>query len=149
MQNIEITREFGVGLPQINLAEKSVKSSFDYPKGVGKLEFLSLSKERQVKIATGLIKKCRASFKCKVEKPELIGDHTLLIARVLVVHNEKELYLPDLIINLNEVIPCIHYRKSFYKNSEKYVFITGINNRLEIKKQYPTLPDGYYDDIRN
>ncbi len=149
LKNIERTGEFGVGLPQINLAEKLVQSSFDYPKDVSKFEFLSLTEEKPVKINTGLIKECRANFECKVEKSELIGDHTLLIAKVLAVHYEKELYLSDLIINLNKAIPCIHYRKILYKNSEKHVFITGINSRLEIKKQYPTLPDGYYDDIKN
>jgi len=138
-----------VGLPQINLAEKLVQSSFDYPKDVSKFEFLSLTEEKPVKINTGLIQECRANFECKVEKSELIGDHTLLIAKVLAVHYEKELYLSDLIVNLNKAIPCIHYRKSLYRNCEKHVFITGINNRLEIKKQFPTLPDGYYDDIKN
>ena len=147
LKNIERTGEFGVGLPQINLAGKLVQASFDYPKGVGKFDFLSLTEERPVMINTGLIKECRANFECKVEKLELIGDHTLLIAKVLAVHYEKELYLKDFTINLNKAIPCIHYRKSLCKNSEKHVFITGINDRLEIKKQYPKLPDGYYDNI--
>lgn len=142
LKNIERTGEFGVGLPQIDLAEKLVQSSFDYPKDVSKFEFLSFTEERPVKISTGLIKECRANFECEVEKSELIGDHTLLIAKVLAVHYIKELYLPDLIINLNKAIPCIHYKKSLYKNGEKHIFITGINEQIEIKEQYPISPDG-------
>ena len=149
LKNIERTGEFGVGLPQIELAEKLVQSSFNYPKEVSKFDYLSLTEEKSVKINTGLIQECRANFECKVEKSELIGDHTLLVAKVLAVHYEKKLYLKDLIINLNKTTPCIHYRKNFYKNSEKHIFLTGVSEQLEIKKPYPNLPDDYYDNIGN
>ena len=133
-------------LPQIDLAEKLVKSSFGYPKDVSKFELLSFNEEKPVKIDTGLMQECRANFECKVEKSELIGDHNLLIARVLAIHYDKKLYFSDLIIDLDKATPCIHYRKCLFKNGEKHVFNTGISNKLEIKNEYPILPKDYYDE---
>ena len=76
-------------LPQIDLVEKLVKSSFDYPKDVSKFELLSFNEEKPVKIHTRLMQECRVNFECKVEKSELIGDHNLLITRVLAIHYYK------------------------------------------------------------
>ena len=139
LKNIERTGEFGAGLPQIDLADKLMQSSFNYPENISKFDFLSLTEEQPVKISTGLIKECRANFECKVERSELIGDHTLLIAKVLAIHYEEELHRSDLVVDLNKATPCIHYRKSVYKNSEKHIFLNGTNELLEIEKQIPTL----------
>ena len=76
-------------LPQIDLAKKLVKFSFDYPKDVSKFKLLSFNKEKPVKIDTRLMQECGANFECKVEKSELIGDHNLLITRALAIHYDK------------------------------------------------------------
>ncbi len=109
------------------------------PENISKFDFLSLTEEEPVKISTGLVKECRANFECKVERSELIGDHTLLIAKVLAIHYEEEMHRSDLVVDLNKATPCIHYRKSVCKNREKHIFITGTNELLEIEKQVPTL----------
>ena len=137
LKNIERTGEFGVGLPQIDLAEKLTQASFKYPENISKFEYLSFTEEKPIKISTGLIRECRANFECKVEKSELIGDHTLLIAKVLAIHYEEDVYGKDLIVAIDKAFPCIHYRKITCKNSEKHFFITNSKEILEIEQEVP------------
>lgn len=144
--NIERTREFGVNVPQIELINKVVLASFDYPKEESKFEVLNFMPENPVCINTKLIASCKANLECKLKKIELTGDHTLLIADIIAIHYNENYFNKNLILDLTKATPCLHMQKYDLKNGQKHIFLLNFKNTIEIIENYPELPVGYYDE---
>jgi len=144
--NIERTREFGVNIPQIELLNKLVLSSFDYPKEKSKFEVLNFIPENPVCISTKLIASCKANLECRLKRINSTGDHSLLIADIVAIHYDENYFNENLILDLTKATPCLHMQKYDLKNGQKHIFLSGLKSTFEITEHFPELPEGYYDE---
>jgi len=144
--NIERTWEFGVNVPQIELLNKVVLSSFDYPKEESKFEVLNFIPENSVCINTKLIASCKANLECKLKKIISPGDHSILIAYIVALHYNEKYFNKNFVINLTKATPCLHMQKYDLNNGQKHIFLSNFKNTIEIIENYPELPVGYYDE---
>lgn len=133
--NIERMREFGLNIPQMELAGKLIRSSYKYPEEAGKFELVGFTQEKPVCIATELIKECTANFECKVERIEHIGDHSLVIADVVVIHYSKHHYSEDMLLDLDKAAPCLHMKRYADNDGEKHIFMVGTET-VEVSVKY-------------
>ncbi|KJS21880.1 MAG: hypothetical protein VR72_08440 [Clostridiaceae bacterium BRH_c20a] len=136
--NIERTWQFGVNVADADMAQMLIKASFNYPQEVSKFEVLKLNLEKPVLIEAGLIQECRVNLECKVQKMELIGDHTLIIADVVVAHFDKQLFNEELELDLEEVQPCLHLKKYIKQKGQRHVFLTGYK-KIVVEEDYPEI----------
>lgn len=133
--NIERTREFGLNVPHMELAGKLIRTSYSYPEKISKFQLVGFIEEKPVSITTELIKECKANLECKVEKIEHIGDHSLIIADVVVIHYSEEYYSEDMSLDLSKVMPCLHLRRCVDNDGEKHLFMVGVST-AEVFEKY-------------
>lgn len=128
---INILREgqFVVNVPGPDLAERLVKASYWYPKGVNKLEFLAFQTAPAQMLDLPILTECRAHIECRLTQAIPTGDHTTLIADVVAASYDPELYGGSLLLNLEKTAPLLHMRLFNVTDGQVHVFLTGTESR--------------------
>jgi flavin reductase (DIM6/NTAB) family NADH-FMN oxidoreductase RutF len=89
---IRFSEEFALNFPNRHLLNHTHYFGAVSGDNVGKLELARLPTFRASKIEAPLIESCLAWIECGLEDTYRIGDHTLFIGRVAVVHAEEEAF---------------------------------------------------------
>ncbi|RKX54558.1 MAG: flavin reductase family protein [Thermotoga sp.] len=82
-RNILETRVFVVNVPGYELIEELWKCAEDIPYGVSEIEKSGLTEERASKVKSPGIKECFAHFECELVSAHLMGDHILIVGKVI------------------------------------------------------------------
>lgn len=144
--NIERNGEFVINVPQIELINKIVLASFDYPDGVSKFDELNFIPEEPVCIKTKLIRECKGNLECRLKNIISPGDHSILIADIVALHYDEKYFNEDLIVDLKRTTPCLHMQKNEFETGQKHIFLSNLLSTIEVIEYFPELPEDYYND---
>lgn len=136
LQNIERTGEFGVNIPDMNLAEKLVECSFSTKFGENKFDRSGFTRMPSVTIKPNCIIECRANLECKVVELIDAGDHTLIIADILHAKYDEAAFSSNLLINTQNFKPVIHLQNFNLEKSQLHVFMSSESTQT-LEVPYP------------
>lgn len=136
LQNIERTGEFGVNIPDMNLAEKLVECSFSTKFGENKFDRSGFTRMPSVTIKPNCIMECRANLECKVVELIDAGDHTLIIADILHAKYDEAAFSRNLLINTQNFKPVIHLQNFNLEKSQLHVFMSSESTQT-LEVPYP------------
>ncbi len=123
--NIERTGEFVINLPDIDIADSLVLSSYKTKFGENKFERSGFTRLPSVKVEPPGIMECEAHLECKVSDTIVTGDHILLIANIIYAQYDEEAFSPSLLINLDKYKPAIHLQNFNLNSSQIHMFMAS------------------------
>lgn len=123
LQNIERTREFVLNVPGLDMAERLVASSYDYPEGQSKFSLMGYCAVSSSKVKPPGIGECRASIECQADQMLPVGDHTLVIAKAVAAHFDEEVFTDDLLLKTDRAFPCLHFKRYKMEGRQVHLFM--------------------------
>jgi len=142
LTNILREGQFIVNIPTPELAERLVRASYWYAKGVNKLEELGFKTGPAQVLDLPILTECRAHIECRLTQAITPGDHTLLIADVVAASYDEGTFGPGMIMNLERVRPLLHLRHVNTVDGQAHVFLVGGQARVA----YAPFPPGGIDE---
>lgn len=106
-KNIEETGEFVVNMPNEAILEKLWITGEKFPYGVNEIEKAGLTQLESLKVAPPRIGECFAHIECKVHSIEQMGDHKLVVGKVVHADVLSEALKDDL-LDAENVKPVLH-----------------------------------------
>jgi flavin reductase (DIM6/NTAB) family NADH-FMN oxidoreductase RutF len=91
--NIRATEEFVVSLVQFSAAEKMRASSMPFPSHVSEISAVGLSTLPSERVAPPRIAESPASFECKFMQEIRLGNFSLILGRIVMLHVRDEAVL--------------------------------------------------------
>lgn len=104
--------EFVVNVPTFEMARKVLFCGRQSGKSHDKFKKASLSPREGKKVNTPIIKECVAHLECNLAKTMEIGDHTLIIGRVVAAYALDSHF--GEVYNMTKFRPCLHLGKNFF-----------------------------------
>ncbi len=140
---INILREgqFVINIPTPELADRLIRASYWYPKGVNKLEELGFKTAPAQVLDLPILTECRAHVECRLTQSLVTGDHTLLVADVVAASYDEGTFGFGMMMNLEKVRPLLHLRHVVTREGQAHVFFTGDQTRIS----YTQFPEGGMD----
>jgi len=136
LENIHRSGEFVINLPDLDMAEVLVKCSYQHLAGVNKFTAYGFThQESQVVNAPG-IGECDSILECIAEQIIETGDHELIIASVKAAAYDPEKFDKDLIRNLQNGSPCIHFGQLKKEEGQEHIFAEKIPGYRKIDVEY-------------
>ncbi len=139
--NILRDGQFIINIPTPELAERVVRASYWYPKGVNKLEELGFTTGPAQVLDLPILTECRAHVECRLKDSLTPGDHTLLIADVVAASYDEGTFGPGMMMDLEKVRPLLHLRHVVGVQGQAHIFFTGDQTRIA----YAPFPVGGMD----
>jgi len=106
-QNLQEVKEFSINVLKAEQRQIALICGSKSGKDVDKFKLANLTVEKAEKIKAPLIKECPISLECKVEEMIEVGDHFLVIGKVV---NEK--------VREKDFKPLMHVTKDKFATSE-------------------------------
>jgi len=106
--NIERTGEFIANLPDMELTEQLVLSSYLVLKGENKFDRSGLTPHPGKEVDVVAIQECRSHVECKVYDIIKTGDHSLVLADVVAAYYDEAAFTKNLMIDLKNYKPMLH-----------------------------------------
>lgn len=91
VKNILKTKDFVVNIPGQKILKELWLCANDFPYGVSEIKKANLTEEKSIKVKSPKIKECFAHFECELFKQMQVGDHLLIVGKVLLVDVKDEL----------------------------------------------------------
>jgi flavin reductase (DIM6/NTAB) family NADH-FMN oxidoreductase RutF len=130
--NIERTGEFVINIPHLGIAEETILASFPREGLPCKFDCSEFTREVSKFVLPVGIKECVASLECKSENIRYIGDHALIIGRIVYARYNPAAY-KDNSWNAKHFRPLIHLGHHYLKNgSQVNEFLNGNETAIEI-----------------
>lgn len=123
LQNIERTGEFVVNLPDANVVEKLVETSYSTKCGENKFQRSGFTGMTAQQVEAPVIGECRAHLECRVLQIIDAGDHDLIMADVVGASYDEDAFRNDLAINLKTYQPVIHLNHYCLEQSQVHLFL--------------------------
>lgn len=141
LENIERTGEFVINIPDMNIAEKLVETSYSTKFGENKFLRSGFTKVDSSCVEPVSIEECRAHLECKVINSIETGDHTLLIADIVCAKYDEEAFVPgSLFIKLDKYKPIVHLTNFNTKQSQVHVLLSPSGTHA-VEVPYPKKPN--------
>lgn len=121
LRNIKETREFVVNVPPEEILNKLWICSKSYPRGANELKEAGLTEVPSEKVLAPLIGECIAWFECLVEHEKELGDHVLIIGRVINAIVKDEIVGEDGDIDLKKARTLMHLGGSKFAVAERKI----------------------------
>lgn len=123
LKNIERTKEFVVNLIDMDIAQRVVEASYEYPEGINKFEELNFKEVESDNIDTPGITEARAHLECKVKNFHKTGDHKMIISDIIASSYNSDYYTGDLLLDLRKANPMFHLEQYEKDDGQVHVFI--------------------------
>ncbi|MFX0068837.1 MAG: flavin reductase family protein [Promethearchaeota archaeon] len=114
---ISETKEFVVNIPTFQLAKKVLGCGKLSGREYDKFKELALETQNAKKVTSPIIKDCIAHIECKLIKSFELGDHTLMIGKVVSAYVVKEYF--EEVYDLSKVRLCLHVGKDYFTTCER------------------------------
>ena len=89
--NMTRKKEFVVNIPTEKMLNKVWLAGGKYDPEVSKIEKAGMKTQKATKVSPPLLSECAANIECYTETAKKIGDHVLIIGRVVAVHADKKM----------------------------------------------------------
>jgi len=92
VKNILKAKDFVVNIPDQEVLKELWVCAKDFPAGVSEIKKAGLTEEKSTKVKSPGIKECFAHFECKLFKKYLVGDHLLIVGKILQAYVRDEYF---------------------------------------------------------
>jgi flavin reductase (DIM6/NTAB) family NADH-FMN oxidoreductase RutF len=106
-RNIQKTGEFVVNIPPMEILEQLWITSEKFPEEVNELEKAGLSTVESENVQPPGIKECIAQLECVLEYDKALGDHQLIIGKVVTV-STNDRSIKEGLLDVEEMRPILH-----------------------------------------
>lgn len=127
LENIQRSGEFVVNLPDMNLIDPLVLSSYDTRLGENKMDRSGFTRLPSCEVAPCGIAECRAHLECRVREITYPGDHAVIAAEIVCARYDEDAFYGDMLINTRTFQPVIHIQNftAKDKSAQYHVFLNG------------------------
>lgn len=128
--NIERDGEFVVNIPDMNIVDKLVETSYATKNNENKFDrsgFTSIPSKQVKPVSIG---ECRAHLECKVSEIIVSGDHNLVVGNVVWAVFDNEAFSSDLLIKLENFEPAFNVKHYKMKDYQAHVFSSHKGTRI-------------------
>ena len=108
------SKEFGVNFLPFKLAKLAAAMGGCSGSEVDKFQRFNIAKEKSVKTAVPILKDAYAAFECQLVDDRDYGDHRFLVGKIVAVHWLKEVFTPEMTLDLDRVNPALYLGREFY-----------------------------------
>ena len=119
-QLITDSQEFGINfLPfeaveMVNLVGSSAGQLMD------KFQRFAIAKERPIKTKVPILRDAYAAYECQlVDDRDFGGDHNLLVGKIVAVHQRRESFTLEGILDLDKISPVLYLGNDLYATTAK------------------------------
>lgn len=92
VKNILKTKDFVINIPAKNILNKMYLCKKSFPYGVSEAEQAGLTEIRSAKVKSHRIKECFAQFECRLYQKVRLGDHLLIVGKVVAAWLDDKLF---------------------------------------------------------
>lgn len=89
-------------------------------KETDKFKKFNIPLENAVKIRSPILKDAYAAYECKVVNKYTLGDHTLFVGEVVMVHYDPDAFQNDGLPNLAKLNPALYLGQNIYLDGSPY-----------------------------
>lgn len=140
--NIERDSEFVINLPDMDLTDELVRSSFDTRLGENKFERSGLTRLPSQIVKPCGIAECRAVLECKVRSIDYPGDHAVILADIVYASYDEEAFGGNMLIDVRKYRPVIHLQNFNVKEAASQVHLFLKADAAEaVQVPFPTKDD--------
>ena len=118
-QLIAESKEFGVNFLPFEAAELAASVGGSKGEEVNKFRQFNIAKDKSARTAVPILKDAYAAFECKLVDDRDYGDHKLLVGEIVAVHQLKEVFTPEEILDLDKVSPMLYLGHELYVTTSK------------------------------
>jgi len=83
VKNIFKTKDFVINIPAKKILNKMYQCKKSFPYGVSEAEQAGLTEIKSTKVKSRRIKECFAQFECRLHQKVRVGDHLLIVGKVV------------------------------------------------------------------
>jgi flavin reductase (DIM6/NTAB) family NADH-FMN oxidoreductase RutF len=113
-RNILATKEFVLNIPSADIINKINITATPFPPEINEFEDAKLTPIGSIKVSPPRVKECKAHFECEVEWMKDAGDRTLIVAKVVVLSLDKDLYMKNLAKQKGLMNPIFYEYMNFF-----------------------------------
>ena len=113
-QLIADSREFGVNFLPFEAAELVASVGGSKGEQVDKFRRFNIARDKSARTAVPILKDAYAAYECKLVDDRDYGDHKLLVGEIVAVHQLKEAFAPEEILDLDKVSPILYLGYEVY-----------------------------------
>ena len=93
ISNIKEMGDFAVNIPSVDMLNQLWTCGEDFPKGVSEIRKAHLTEKKSKKIKSPKVAETLAQFECKLETMYEVGDHIIVVGRVVDVEVKRGLFV--------------------------------------------------------
>ena len=113
-QLIAESKEFGLNFLPFEMVELVALVGSTGGWQVDKFQSFNINREQPVKTTVPILEAAYAAYECRLVDDREYGDHRLLVGEIVAVHQLKEVFTPEEMLNLNIVSPVLYLGHEFY-----------------------------------
>jgi len=113
------SKEFGVNFLPFEAAELAASVGGSKGEEVNKFRQFNIAKDKSARTAVPILKDAYAAFECKLVDDRDYGDHKLLVGEIVAVHQLKEVFTPEEILDLDKVSPTLYLGHEVYVTTSR------------------------------
>jgi flavin reductase (DIM6/NTAB) family NADH-FMN oxidoreductase RutF len=137
LENIYRRREFVLNIPSIKLKKELILSSYQYKKSENKFNLLGFKTQKSQNVGIPGIAQCDANIECIKEKVIPTGDHDLIIAKIISIQYNKDMYDNHFLRKLKNEPPLLHFNQYRCDNGQIHIFAGTIEGYDICFAEYP------------
>lgn len=108
------SKEFGLNFLPFETAELVALIGSTGGWEVEKFQSFNINREPPVKTKVPILEVAYAAYECRLVDDREYGDHRLLVGEIVAVHQLKDIFTPDEMLDLNKVSPVLYLGYEFY-----------------------------------
>ncbi|MEM0372781.1 MAG: flavin reductase family protein [archaeon] len=112
--NITQKKEFVVNIPTEKMLDKVWIAGEKWDQELSKIERAGLKTAKAEKVGPPLLAECVANFECYVEDAKKVGDHVIIIGRVVKIHVNPEFLDEEGRLRVDLVRPPLHVSENVF-----------------------------------
>ncbi len=113
------SKEFGINFLPFEAAELVASVGGSKGEEVDKFKRFDITKDKPARTAVPILKAAYAAYECKLVEDREYGDHRLLVGEIVAVHQLKEVFTPDEILDLDKVSPALYLGHEVYVTTSR------------------------------
>jgi len=118
-QLIADSKEFGVNFLPFEAAKLVASVGGSKGEQVDKFRQFNIAKDKPARTAVPILKAAYAAYECRLVDDRDYGDHKLLVGEIVAVHQLKEVFTPDEILDLGRVSPSLYMGHEVYVTTSR------------------------------
>jgi len=118
-QLIADSKEFGVNFLPFEAAELVASVGGSKGEEVDKFQRFNIARDKSVKTTVPILEAAYAAYECKLVDDRDYGDHRLLVGEIVAVHQLKEVFAPEEILDLDKIDPALYLGHEVYVTTSR------------------------------